>query len=84
MNDLLESFFLEELTAAVKKELELALENSNATLSQLNFNRFKVLIEHQTSTVCIEDIIDASSSGEMRMSATEFRLRLGAASLRRE
>jgi len=69
---LLEQFLKEECTPCVRGLLKEVLGAATLAVKRFEFNRFEVTINREDDTVLIEDVLDASAAGSLRVQLTEF------------
>lgn len=69
---LLKQFIEEECTPYVCRLLKEALEVSTPPSKRFEFNRFEVTIDHENNVVLVEDILDATDAGVLRVPLEEF------------
>jgi hypothetical protein len=69
---LLEQFIREECTPHVGRELERALHVTEPPTAVIEFNRFQLAIDRRAGTVVIQDVTDATSAGESRLTIAEL------------
>jgi len=69
---LLEQFFKEECTPYVRDLMKEALGAAAFVARRFEFNRFEVTINREDDTVLIEDVLDVSAAGSLRVQLTEF------------
>lgn len=79
-SNLLERFLAEEASAYVRGLLENAIAEFEAgagpSEKRFEFNCFEVTVDRVNETVMLEDVLDATSSGELKLSIPEFRAAL--------
>jgi hypothetical protein len=69
---LLEQFLSEECTPYVRDLIKEALNATAPPRKRFEFNRFEVTIDREAGTVSIDDVLDATSAGELQLPLAEF------------
>lgn len=81
MSLLIEQFIAEEVTPYVHKLIVDAVAQHefrpDGGKTRFEFNRFELTIDYADEAVVIEDVLDASSAGEVRIALGEFMRALG-------
>jgi hypothetical protein len=70
--NLLEEFFAQECTPHVRHLLEKALAAAAPPGQRFEFNRFEITIDRDAGTILIEDVLDATDAGALRVPLEEF------------
>lgn len=76
LSSLLEQFIAEECTAYVRHRLHGAVADPSVPIRRFEFNRFEVTIDHGASIAIVEDVLDASDAGCIRVPLAEFAVAL--------
>jgi hypothetical protein len=71
MTSLLDQFLIEEATQEGRIRIQDALARQEV-LHRLSFNRFDITIDHEKSSVAIEDVTDASPTGSEILALQDF------------
>jgi hypothetical protein len=71
MTSLLDQFLIEEATQEGHIRIQDALARQEV-LHRLSFNRFDITIDHEKSSVAIEDVTDASPTGSEILALPDF------------
>jgi hypothetical protein len=74
---LLEQFLKEECTPYVRGVLEEALGATAPSSKRFEFNRFEVTVDREEGMVLVEDVLDATNAGMLRVPLAEFAAALG-------
>ncbi len=74
---LLQQFLTEECTAHVRRLLEDALDARSPPFKRFEFNRFEVTIQREDGAVLLEDVLDPTEAGVVRIPLAEFVAALG-------
>ena len=70
--DLLEQFLKYDCTEYVRGVLEEAIKDSSKVRVHLDFNRFAVTIAREHDVAILQDDLDVSAAGTLRMSIADF------------
>jgi hypothetical protein len=69
---LLEQFLAEECTPHVRRLLEKGVADQSIKRPHFEFNRFEVTIERDNKLVVVQDVLDATRTGEQQIPLDEF------------
>jgi hypothetical protein len=70
--DLLDQFLRYDCTEYARTVLEEAINDTSKVRAHLDFNRFAVTIERENNIVVLQDDLDVSEAGTLRMPIAEF------------
>ena len=72
ISNLLEQFLARECTPHVRQLLEEAIAEASELRPHFEFNRFEVTVERDEGVVLLEDVLDATEAGVLRVPLAEF------------
>jgi hypothetical protein len=70
--DLLDQFLRDDCTEYARDVLEQGIKDAPKVRSHFDFNRFAVTIQHENDSVVLQDDLDVSEAGTLRMSIAQF------------
>ncbi len=74
MEPLMKQFLDQEATPYVRKLLRdsISVRSSSEMRKRFEFNCFEILLDFESNTVLIEDVMDVGPSGTLRVDMAEF------------